>query len=361
MTQPISLAVYELAEQASRLSGRSISAEQVKRLQEASLLPTPQVRGLGQGLGTEAVFPPDCAELVAEASDLIRRHHSMDMAALTLFVRGRPVRERAVRKAHTSMITALAETLYGSIPKAGLTLWNQGRELKAVEARVNRWAASRSRRVTTLAKRLRDTTVVFQGFLDLSYLLLGVDDMSDHISEEAIQVSGLSQGVDLTETEAVLQHLNLRDLVAALDGVVPWERVCLARDAAALTLRICTAASYIVEWAPTLVEGLEDDVVAFRAATQLEEYVIALLAVPAFLIALSAEQMSLFLPWAELNAQRQEARASLLSSLPKNWRRFADDAVLDDASEEERERFHTYLSRWAVKNPANAEVILAHS
>jgi hypothetical protein len=353
VTESISIAVQELAADATRLAGRTITEKQVQRLLEAGLLPTPQLKGLGQSLGRKAVYPPETAALVVEASGLIRRHHSMDIAALTLFMRGRPVKERAVRRAYAAMVRRLAKVLSESPLPPGLDVAH--RDLDPVDGRVTKLSGSRSRRVESLARRMGGASAVHDGLLDLSFIALGVKGVLDHLAPEAFLLSNLPPQTDVAPARDLLQRLHFDGIVCAVADA-SWPRVCLARDAAAFTLRKGIAESFVLEWAPTLAAN-DDAVAAFRAITRSEEYPTALLGIPAFLIAVPEARMKGFLEKLGGEVVRLEAVVQLMRSLPEKWRRFADNAVWAEATKDERERFEARLKRWIHAHPAEAEML----
>jgi len=84
------------------LARAGVSDQQFRRWRRAGLLPAPRRRW--QHRGSRALYPPSLIEQAQDARELVRRHHSLDTAALGLFGLGWPVSEERLRSAHLGWI-----------------------------------------------------------------------------------------------------------------------------------------------------------------------------------------------------------------------------------------------------------------
>src|SRR5258708_3456114 len=76
--------------------GRVVSPAQFDRWRKSGLLPSPVLKGLGQGLGTQAHYPPVGPQLIAVV-DQLRKSRSVDDALWRLWWDGHPIDASRIR------------------------------------------------------------------------------------------------------------------------------------------------------------------------------------------------------------------------------------------------------------------------
>ena len=108
----------ELAQAASALAGRPISAWQIKRWREAGLLRTTrEFRGRGRGSGPIS-YPPRSAAHAVCLDAALERRMTLDEACLVCFLRGFSPRERALKRAYSNEYARLARWFERAAPGA---------------------------------------------------------------------------------------------------------------------------------------------------------------------------------------------------------------------------------------------------
>ncbi len=78
---------HALAEEASRIAGKTITAGQVRRWRNAGLLPMRRI-GLGRGRGFRYEYPPGSASFAAAIAKELPRYRRLDLAAKAAFMHG---------------------------------------------------------------------------------------------------------------------------------------------------------------------------------------------------------------------------------------------------------------------------------
>lgn len=91
------LSLDDLLQQANA-QGLPLTREKLHRWRKAGLLPTPDVRSLGRGLGRVSTYPTDALMQVLTIGELLKRSRDLDIARWLLFLDGFPVSMRQLRK-----------------------------------------------------------------------------------------------------------------------------------------------------------------------------------------------------------------------------------------------------------------------
>ena len=81
----------------ARKAGFRVSGNQLHRYQQEGLIPSPRQQHLGQGKGTETLYPPGTAEQLIELCKRLKEKRSLKEACWDMWWNGRSISERPIR------------------------------------------------------------------------------------------------------------------------------------------------------------------------------------------------------------------------------------------------------------------------
>jgi DNA-binding transcriptional MerR regulator len=94
-----SKADQELITELAKAGFPGVSPRTLESWRNEGLLPRPQRRGLGQGLGSTSTYPPEAVRQVIKLASILRRHRNFDKAAVLLHLHGYEVEPERIRHA----------------------------------------------------------------------------------------------------------------------------------------------------------------------------------------------------------------------------------------------------------------------
>ena len=211
----------ELAAAVSRAVGFDVTARQIERWRQEGALEPPVRKGLGQGLGSIAYYPPEAVERAAALAVLVKARGSLAEAALMNFLRGADLKEGPLKRFYSKVFTAIREFLGAT---SGNDPWDVADRMSHKLVR----RASTSPTATLWKQRLRERGKPDQlGPVAHDLLRFGLggagsdETLSDEVLEAVVgDAAEQIQGAQRSEFDDLIQQINipaLEDVIATSD------------------------------------------------------------------------------------------------------------------------------------------------
>src|SRR5258705_6570165 len=98
MSDPIARLSLDELLTVARARGLDLTRERLHRWRKAGLMPTPETRSLGRGLGRTSSYPAVALQQALMIGELLKRSRDLDVVRWQLFLEGFPVSMRHLRK-----------------------------------------------------------------------------------------------------------------------------------------------------------------------------------------------------------------------------------------------------------------------
>jgi hypothetical protein len=205
---------------AARLTskGQDTSPWQVRRWRQDGYL-KPERRGLGRGLGTTAFYSDESVQQATALAEAIGEYRRLDEAALVVFGRGFPIKERALKRAYASTFSRIQRVVR---PVDGEDPWDTAYRAARVFSR----RSSISPTATEWRKRLgelgrgEDFPLVLQDLI--RFFFLGDAEEDEVLMPQVFEAMGLNDvveslpGDDTDRLNDLLRTLNVPSLKRAV-------------------------------------------------------------------------------------------------------------------------------------------------